>query len=211
VQCRIVADGGAYCSVTPWVTWRSTVQCCGPYVVENVHCDTFGVYTNNVVAGAMRGFGSPQMNFVIEQVVEMAAAKVGISGIEFRRRNMVRQGSVTITGQKLDGHKVAMEQVLDTVLREIDYEKKLAKCARMRGARQNPIRKRINPTSLYVGAPIGRRAFGIGVAMSYRGVSLGAEGTDFCAAIINAQADGSISSRNRHSRKRARLGVGDVC
>ena len=22
---RIVADGGAYCSVTPWVTWRSTV------------------------------------------------------------------------------------------------------------------------------------------------------------------------------------------
>src|ERR1019366_7183399 len=35
VRCRILADGGAYCSVTPWVTWRSTVQCCGPYVVEN--------------------------------------------------------------------------------------------------------------------------------------------------------------------------------
>ena len=129
VQCRIVADGGAYCSVTPWVTWRSTVQCCGPYVVENVHCDTFGVYTNNVVAGAMRGFGSPQMNFVIEQMVEIAARRVGISGIEFRRRNMVRQGSITITGQKLDGHKVAMAQALDTVLREIDYEKKLARCS----------------------------------------------------------------------------------
>ena len=137
VQCRIVADGGAYCSVTPWVTWRSTVQCCGPYVVENVHCDTFGVYTNNVVAGAMRGFGSPQMNFVIEQMVEIAAQRAGISGIEFRRRNMVRQGSVTITGQKLDGHKVAMEQALDTVLREIDYEKKLASCcARQRRCRR---------------------------------------------------------------------------
>jgi CO/xanthine dehydrogenase Mo-binding subunit len=172
VQCRIVADGGAYCSVTPWVTWRSTVQCCGPYVVENVHCDTFGVYTNNVVAGAMRGFGSPQMNFVIEQMVEIAAQRVGISGIEFRRRNMVRQGSVTITGQKLDGHKVAMEQVLDTVLREMDYEKKLAKCAHGKG----------DTGELY----------GLGLAMSYRGVSLGAEGVDFCAAIINAQADGSI-------------------
>jgi CO/xanthine dehydrogenase Mo-binding subunit len=172
VQCRIVADGGAYCSVTPWVTWRSTVQCCGPYVVPNVHCDTFGVYTNNVVAGAMRGFGSPQMNFVIEQVVEMAAAKLGISGIEFRRRNMVRQGSVTITGQKLDGHKVAMEQVLDTVLREIDYDKKLGRSSH--------------------GKAEGDELYGIGVAMSYRGVSLGAEGTDFCAAIINAQADGSI-------------------
>ncbi len=172
VQCRIVADGGAYCSVTPWVTWRSTVQCCGPYVVENVQCDTFGVYTNNVVAGAMRGFGSPQMNFVIEQVVEMAAQKAGLSGIEFRRRNMVRQGSVTITGQKLDGHKVAMEQALGTVLQEIGYEEKLAKCAHGRG----------DTDELY----------GIGLAMSYRGVSLGAEGVDFCAAIINAQADGSI-------------------
>ena len=172
VQCHIIADGGAYCSVTPWVTWRSTVQCCGPYVVENVHCDTFGVYTNNVVAGAMRGFGSPQMNFVIESVVEMAAQKAGISGIEFRRRNMVRQGSVTITGQKLDGHKVAMEQALDTVLREMDYEKKLARCTH--------------------GKSDGDELYGIGLAMSYRGVSLGAEGVDFCAAIINAQADGSI-------------------
>jgi CO/xanthine dehydrogenase Mo-binding subunit len=172
VQCKIIADGGAYCSVTPWVTWRSTVQCCGPYVVENVHCDTFGVYTNNVVAGAMRGFGSPQMNFVIEQMVEIAAQRAGISGIEFRRRNMVRQGSVTITGQKLDGHKVAMKQALDTVLREIDYEKKLTNCAHGKGGADE--------------------LYGIGVAMSYRGVSLGAEGVDFCAAIINAQADGSI-------------------
>ena len=172
VQCRILADGGAYCSVTPWVTWRSTVQCCGPYVVEHVHCDTQGVYTNNVVAGAMRGFGSPQMNFVVEQMVEIAAKKVGLSGIEFRRRNMVRQGSVTITGQKLDTHKVAMAEVLDAVLQQTDYETKLANCARGQSATDE--------------------LYGIGLAMSYRGVSLGAEGVDVCAAIINVQPDGSI-------------------
>ena len=85
---------------------------------------------------------------------------------------MVRQGSVTITGQKLDGHKVAMEQVLDAVLREIDYEQKLAQCAHGKGEQDE--------------------LYGIGLAMSYRGVSLGAEGVDFCAAIINVQADGSI-------------------
>ena len=172
VKCRILADGGAYCSVTPWVTWRSTVQCCGPYVVANVHCDTLGVYTNNVVSGAMRGFGSPQMNFAMEQMVEIAANKVGISVVEFRRRNMVRQGSVTITGQRLDTHKVAMGEVLDAVLRETDYEAKLAKCS--------------------LGRSAGDEHYGIGLAMSYRGVSLGAEGADVCAAVINVQADGSI-------------------
>jgi CO/xanthine dehydrogenase Mo-binding subunit len=172
VRCKIIADGGAYCSVTPWVTWRSTVQCCGPYVVENVHCDALGVYTNNVVTGAMRGFGSPQINFAIEQMVELAAEKAGLSGIEFRRRNMVRQDSITITGQKLTGHKVAMEEALDAVLRESDYEKKLECCSR--------------------GKSESDELYGIGLAMSYRGVSLGGEGMDFCAAIINAQADGSI-------------------
>ena len=172
VQCRIVADGGAYCSVTPWVTWRSTVQCCGPYVVDNVHCDTVGVYTNNIVAGAMRGFGSPQMNFVVEQMVEIAAQRLGIPALELRRRNMVRQGSVTITGQRLDTHKVAMGEVLEAVVRESGYEEKLARCSRGRAG--------------------GDELYGIGLAMSYRGVSLGAEGTDFCAAMITVQPDGSI-------------------
>lgn len=171
VETKIIADGGAYCSVTPWVTWRSTVQCCGPYVVENVHCDTYGVYTNNVVTGAMRGFGSPQMNFVIESMVEIASGKLGIPSIEFRRKNMVRQDSTTITGQKLDNHKVAMEEVLDVMLKESDYFEKYKKC-----------KTEIKTDEVY----------GIGLAMSYRGMSLGAEGVDFCAAIINVQADGSI-------------------
>ncbi len=171
VEAKIIADGGAYCSVTPWVTWRSTVQCCGPYVVENVRCDTFGVYTNNVVTGAMRGFGSPQMNFVIESMVEIAAEKLGIPSVEFRRKNMVKQDSVTITGQKLDNHKVAMEEVLDLVLKESDYFEKYKMCGTDNSSDE---------------------AYGIGLAMSYRGMSLGAEGADFCAAIINVQADGSI-------------------
>jgi CO/xanthine dehydrogenase Mo-binding subunit len=172
VRCRIVADGGAYCSVTPWVTWRSTVQCCGPYEVPNVHCDTFGVYTNNPVTGAMRGFGSPQMNYVIESMIEIAAERLGIPSLDLRRKNMVRQGATTITGQKLDDHTVAMEQVLDAVVKEIGYEEKLKKNARGGGESEE--------------------MYGIGLAMSYRGVSLGSEGVDFCAAMINVQADGSV-------------------
>ncbi|MBU0509792.1 xanthine dehydrogenase family protein molybdopterin-binding subunit [bacterium] len=171
-EIHIIADAGAYCSVTPWVTWRSTVQCCGPYEVPNVHCDVFGVYTNNVFTGAMRGFGSPQMNFVVEQMVEIAAEQIGLTGVEFRRRNMVKQGSVTITGQKLDGHVVSLPEVLDAVLAKSRYEEKLRKCS--------------------FGKSEADELYGIGLAMSYRGMSLGAEGMDFNSAIINVQFDGSI-------------------
>jgi len=172
VKVRIVADAGAYCSVTPWVTWRSTVQCCGPYKVPNVWCDTIGVYTNNVFTGAMRGFGSPQINFCIEQLIEMAANKCGMDIISFRKKNMLRQGDETITSQRLDNHKVSMEEVLDKVLQESDFVNKYKRCSFGRS----------DTDELY----------GIGLAMSYRGVSLGAEGKDFNSAIINVQADGSI-------------------
>ncbi|MBM4386574.1 MAG: xanthine dehydrogenase family protein [Deltaproteobacteria bacterium] len=172
VEVRIVADAGAYCSVTPWVTWRSTVQCCGPYVVENVQCDSYGVFTNNVFTGAMRGFGSPQINFCIEQLVEIAAERIGIPAVEFRRKNMVRQGSETITGQILDDHVVSMGQVMDAVLNETRYEEKLKRCSFGKGEDDEQ--------------------YGVGMAMSYRGMSLGAEGKDFNSAIINVQFDGSI-------------------
>ncbi len=172
VAVRIVADGGAYCSVTPWVTWRSTVQCCGPYRVPHVECDTYGVYTNNVFTGAMRGFGSPQVNFCIEQLVEMVAERLGLSPLEIRRVNMVRQGDTTITGQVLDTHVVSLEQVLDTVVRESGYEAKRARCSN--------------------GRADGDELYGVGLAMCYRGMSLGAEGKDFNSAIVNVQFDGSI-------------------
>jgi len=174
VQCKVVTDGGAYTSVTPWVTWRSTVQCCGPYEVPNVYCDVYGVHTNNVFTGAFRGFGSPQMNFVIEQLIEMAAEKVGISAIEMRRRNLVKQNSVTITGQKLDQHTVSSHEVLEKVLAASNFEEKLARCSYGKGDEDSD------------------ELYGIGIANSYRGMSLGAEGKDFCAAIINGQFDGSI-------------------
>jgi len=172
VKVRMVADSGAYCSVTPWVTWRSTVQCCGCYTVPNVHCDVYGVYTNNVFTGAFRGFGSPQVNFAIEQLIEMAAEKLGLDESEFRRLNMVKQGSTTITGQVLDTHTVSLKQAMDTVLSEIDYENKKRNCS--------------------FGDPTKDEWYGIGYAISYRGMSLGAEGTDFNSAIINIQPDGSV-------------------
>ena len=171
VKADMVADGGAYTSATPWVTWRSTVQCCGPYSVPNVFCDVTGVHTNNVFTGAFRGFGAPQVNFAVEQWIEECARELGKDPIAFRRDNMLRQDGETVTGQKLDNHRVTLEEVLDKALEISGYEEK---------------RKR-NGRLLEDGT-----RYGVGLAISYRGCSLGAEGMDFCSAIINCQFDGSI-------------------
>jgi len=85
---------------------------------------------------------------------------------------MVHQGSTTITGQVLDTHVVSLQQVMDRVLSEIDYETKRKCCS--------------------FGDPNQDAWYGIGLAISYRGMSLGAEGVDFNSAIINVQPDGSV-------------------
>ncbi len=172
VEVDMLADAGAYASMTPFVLWRSTVQCCGPYRVPSVRADVRGVHTNNVFTGAMRGFGSPQVNFAVEQLVEEAAETLGMNELEFRRLNMLRQGDESITGQILDGHTVALEQVLDKIVRGFDYEEKVRKSS--------------------FGNGDGEEMYGAGLALSYRGMSLGAEGMDFVTAIINVQFDGSI-------------------
>ena len=170
MEIRCIADGGAYASMSPFVTWRSVVQATGPYHCENVATDVYAVYTNNNYTGAMRGFGSPQVNFAIESMMDELAAKVGRDPLEIRLQNGFEDGAVTATGQKLT-HKVSLKEVL-------------AKAAGAAGFQEKWRR--------YRAAPDAPRKRGVGLACSYRGVSLGAEGVDAAGAIVSVQTDGSV-------------------
>ncbi|MBF8294857.1 MAG: aldehyde oxidase and xanthine dehydrogenase molybdopterin binding protein [Bacteroidetes bacterium] len=95
MEIRCIADGGAYASMSPFVTWRSVVQATGPYYCENVKTDVYAAYTNNNYTGAMRGFGSPQVNFAIESMMDELAEEVGVSPLEIRLKNGFETGAVT--------------------------------------------------------------------------------------------------------------------
>mgnify|MGYP002348321227 CR=1 FL=1 len=172
MEADLTADAGPYCSASPFVIWRPTVQCTGPYAVPNVRCDTRAVYTNNTFTGAMRGFGSPQHVFACEQFIDMCAEKAGMDPLSFRMKNFFKQGATTHTGQKLSGHKVSLVEVTDKALKAIGWK------------RNYPLSTRGEPREDGL-------LYGVGFACSYRGCSLGAEGNDFCSAIVNVQPDGS--------------------
>ncbi|MFC1898125.1 molybdopterin cofactor-binding domain-containing protein [Candidatus Cloacimonadota bacterium] len=173
MKINIIADCGAYSSQTFFVTWRSVVQATGPYEIDNVETDIYGVYTNNTYTAAFRGFGSPQIIFAQESLMDEIADICGISPLEIRQLNGYKQGSVTASGQKLSEHKVSLNEVMNTAMNKAGYEKKLAEF------------KQLNSNSE-------RYSYGIGFSCSYRGCSLGAEGTDATSAIVSVQADGSV-------------------
>ncbi len=170
MEQRCIADGGAYASMSPFVTWRSVVQATGPYHCENVKTDVYAVYTNNNYTGAMRGFGSPQVNFAIESMMDELAEKVGKNPLEIRLQNGFERGAVTATGQKLE-HNVSLKEVLTKAAHSSSFAKKW---------------------NDYRHQPPSPKKNGIGIACSYRGVSLGAEGTDAAGTIVSVQTDGSM-------------------
>ncbi|MBN2032056.1 MAG: xanthine dehydrogenase family protein [Deltaproteobacteria bacterium] len=120
MKCRILCDTGAYGSYGIAVASRAAVHAGGPYEIEHVDTEVLCVYTNNPVAGAMRGFGTPQVAFAHESQMDLLAEKLGMDPFEIRRRNALRVGSVTATGQKLEA-SVGIGECLDAI--KESYEK----------------------------------------------------------------------------------------
>ena len=120
MEIKCIADGGAYASMSPFVTWRSVVQATGPYLCKNVTTDVYTVYTNNNYTGAMRGFGSPQVNFAIECMIDELAEHVGKDPLEIRLQNGFERGAVTATDQKLE-HNVSLHEVLLKATEAADF------------------------------------------------------------------------------------------
>lgn len=94
VEGTVLADGGAYASTSAEVTKVATLFANGTYRVPNISVDGVAVYTNNIPSGAFRGFGAPQAQFAAEIMVTRLAHAIGMDPIEFRRRNLYREGDL---------------------------------------------------------------------------------------------------------------------
>ncbi|MBI5085606.1 MAG: xanthine dehydrogenase family protein [Acidobacteria bacterium] len=121
-------DGGAYCTLSPVVLSRGTIHAAGPYRCDNVTIRSRAVATNHPPHGAFRGFGAPQSIFALERHMDRIARTVGLDPAEFRRRNFLRQGDTTATGQVLR-EPVDLPGLLDRALGESRYKEKRAAVA----------------------------------------------------------------------------------
>jgi CO/xanthine dehydrogenase Mo-binding subunit len=101
VKVDILGDSGAYASYGFAVCMRAAVHATGPYEVPHVLVDSRMAYTNNSWAGAMRGFGVPQIALAHEGQMDGLADLIGLDPLELRLRNCLQSGSTTATGQIL--------------------------------------------------------------------------------------------------------------
>ncbi|WP_214658878.1 xanthine dehydrogenase family protein molybdopterin-binding subunit [Candidatus Formimonas warabiya] len=109
-QVDIVLDGGGYTYLTPWVQMYSNINAPGCYRVPHIKIDSVSALTNNTFTSANRGFGANQVNFATELQMDEAAARLGISPLEIRRKNCLKNGDELCTGFIPQGH-IALEEI----------------------------------------------------------------------------------------------------
>lgn len=132
------SDQGAYASHGHSIVAKGMGCFHQLYPCENVEEDSYTVFTNKSVAGAMRGYGIPQAMWAVECHTEEVAARIGMSSLEFRRKNLMPVGFVD-PFSKNELYDDTFNQCLSKGAAHIDYERKLKEYQNQTG----PVRKGI--------------------------------------------------------------------
>jgi xanthine dehydrogenase molybdenum-binding subunit len=94
------------------------------YRCPNSKWEGYTVYTNNMIGGGYRGYGSPQACFAAESQIDEICDELGLEPLEFRRRNAWHPGDPhpMIPGLKLDTY--AFDECLAKGAERIGWKKR---------------------------------------------------------------------------------------
>jgi CO/xanthine dehydrogenase Mo-binding subunit len=130
-QMSGIFDTGAYADDGPGVTGFGTLMGRGPYRIPHFKLEGLCVYTNKVKSGAFRGFGNPQTAFASESVMDMAAREIGMDPLEFRLKNALKPGDLSVGGQVLQS--VGIQECLTKAADAVGWKEPKAGKFRGRG------------------------------------------------------------------------------
>ena len=172
-EIEFTIDGGAYATLSSVVLSRGTIHAGGPYYWPSVRIRAKALATNTPPHGAFRGFGAPQSLFAMERHMDRIAQVVGISPVEIRRRNFLKQGQTTTTEQTIR-EKIDLDGLLSRALELSDYDAK-----KKRFAEENKK---------------GTHKKGIGIAAFLHGAGFTGSGERYLNSLVGVEAgtDGNV-------------------
>ena len=119
-EARSVFDVGAYLGAGP----NSGVgHGLGAYNIPNFRLRSYGVYTNKVYVGSYRASGVADMTFAVESHMDVIAHKLGLDPMEFREKNALKEGDISVSGAPIPRHGLA--EVMDALKEKMDLPKTL--------------------------------------------------------------------------------------
>ena len=136
LRATTYANMGAYLSTfAPLIpTYLYGLVFVGPYSFPNVKCKVIAPFTNTTPVDAYRGAGRPEATYLIERMVDLFAAEIGVDPAEVRRKNFIApfdDGHEVPTGVTYDSGNY--EPALDKALEMVGYQQFRQEQAQARG------------------------------------------------------------------------------
>ncbi len=192
VEAEVIADGGAYASTSAEVIKVAALFASGCYEIPHIAVDGYAVYTNNVPAGAFRGFGAPQAQFASEVMVTRLAHALGMDPVELRRRNIYREGSIEPTQHPLPPGVSALP-VLERCVAEVGL--------RTQDSGLSNASSPFSPTSLVLSPSL---RYGVGIACGIKNLGYSFGYPEQSTATVE------LFGKGEYERARVRIGAADV-
>jgi carbon-monoxide dehydrogenase large subunit len=126
LRADVIGDIGAY-SIYPWTAALEPIQVVsflpGPYRIANYRGRVRGTATSKAPLGPYRGVGRPISTFVMERLIDMAAAKLGLDPREMRLRNLVSDDELPYkVASGIVWDKSGFQECLNTACDAIGYD-----------------------------------------------------------------------------------------
>jgi 4-hydroxybenzoyl-CoA reductase subunit alpha len=131
VACKVIQDGGAYCSYGVVTILYSGALLGALYDIPNIRYDGYRVLTNKPACGAMRGHGTVNVRFAFESQMDEIAAKLALDPAEVRRVNLLKPPTVTVNGLRVLSY--GLPECIDQVVTRSGWEERRDKMPRGRG------------------------------------------------------------------------------
>ena len=131
VACKVVQDGGAYCSYGVVTILYSGALLGAIYDIPNIRYDGYRVLTNKPACGAMRGHGTVNVRFAFESQMDEIAAQLNLDPAEVRRVNLLKPPTVTVNGLRVLSY--GLPECIDQVITRSGWNERKGKLPKGRG------------------------------------------------------------------------------
>jgi carbon-monoxide dehydrogenase large subunit len=123
---RVTTDHnqGAYLSASAGVpAGLGSMAYTNVYDIPAAHVTLRACYTHSTPTGPYRGAGKPEAIYVMERLVDAAAAELKVDAIELRRRNLIKPAQIPYQTQLVLAHDSAnYEAVMDAAVAMADWK-----------------------------------------------------------------------------------------
>ncbi len=123
VEVEALSNNGAYASHGHSIAVKGGGITASLYNVPNIKYNAKTVYTNTATAGAMRGYGTPQIIFALESHMEEIGKKLGIDPIDIRVKNFLEEGKAHPVSS-LTMHTNQIVECIKKGVKEFQWDKK---------------------------------------------------------------------------------------